>query len=190
MWPATRVFAILCAIFFALSASKSAAITHTSIALFSPWSSSGLRNGFIVSENVKGSCWTHSLASERADAWRCMTGGGSGLYDPCFRGSPHRDILACVEGPFSNRITLLTVTKPLTDNVKLTGELWGLRLRGAPWGLRLVSGDTCVFAQGATDAIGGERLNYACARTGGSLACPIVRRPSGRLAALTGLIST
>jgi hypothetical protein len=64
-------------------------------------------------------------------------------------------------------VTLLTVAKPLFDSMKLTGELWGLRLRGAPWGLRLVNGDTCVFAQGATDGFEGERLNYACAKNTG-----------------------
>jgi hypothetical protein len=170
MSPATRVFAILCAIVFALSASTSAAITHTSVVLFSPWSSSGLRNDFIVSEKVKGSCWTHSLASERPDAWRCMA--DHDIYDPCFSGSPRKGTVACAEGPFSSRITLLTVAKPLSDTMKLTGDLWGLRLRGAPWGLRLVSGDTCIFAQGATDAIGGERLNYACAKMGWIIGVP------------------
>ena len=97
MSPATRVFAILCAIVFALSASTSAAITHTSVVLFSPWSSSGLRNDFIVSEKVKGSCWTHSLASERPDAWRCMA--DHDIYDPCFSGSPRKGTVACAEGP-------------------------------------------------------------------------------------------
>lgn len=171
MLPAMRVLGIICAIVFALAASTPAAITRTRVVLFSPWSSSGLRNGFIVSERVKGSCWIHSLASERSDAWRCM-GTDNTIYDPCFVSSSHKRTPACAEGPFSNRVALLTVAKPLTDNVKLTGELWGLRLRGAPWGLRLVNGDTCVFAQGATDAIGDERLNYACAKTGWILGVP------------------
>jgi hypothetical protein len=66
----------------------------------------------------------------------------------------------------------MTLTKPLADRVELTGQLWGLRLRGAPWGLRLVNGDTCVFAQGATDDVAGERLNYACAKTGWIIGVP------------------
>jgi hypothetical protein len=165
---ATRALAITWAIILTFSISTSAAITHTSVLLFSPWSSGDLRRDFTVSERVKGSCWIHSLASERPDAWRCMEdGAGHGIYDPCFSGSTHKNTLACAEGPFSNRITLLTVTKPLADTMKLTGELWGLRLRGSPWGLRLVNGDTCVFAQGATDVFEGERLNYACAKTTG-----------------------
>jgi hypothetical protein len=66
----------------------------------------------------------------------------------------------------------MTSAKPLADTVKLTGELWGLRLRAAPWGLRLVNGDTCVFAQGATDAVDGSRLNYACGKTGWIIGVP------------------
>jgi hypothetical protein len=87
------------------------------------------------------------------------------MYDPCFAESPRAGTVACAEGAFSKRITLLTVTAPLTDTLKLTGQLWGLRLRSAPWGLRLVGGDTCVFVEGATDVVAGERLNYACRET-------------------------
>lgn len=160
--PAARVFAMTCAIVFALSVSASAAVTHTNVVQFLPWSSGVLRHSLTVSAKVKGSCWTHALASERPDAWRCADYDHS-IYDPCFVDSFHQRTLACGEGPFSKRVTLLTVTKPLTDNMKLTGQLWGLRLRGAPWGLRLVNGDTCVFVSGATDGFEGERLNYACA---------------------------
>jgi hypothetical protein len=172
----TRVVAALWVLTIARAIPTPAATTQTSVVIFSPWSSSGLRNGFIVSEKVKGSCWTHSLASERPDAWRCMTDAGRGLYDPCFRGSLRKDTLACAAGPFSTRVTLVTVEKPLVDNLKLTGELWGLRLRDAPWGLRLAGGDTCVFVNGATDAVTvkgvGERLNYACAKTGWIIGVP------------------
>lgn len=170
MFPMTRVLAALCAITTALATPAPAATAQTTVVIFNPWASSGLRSGFIVSQKVKGSCWTHSLATERPDAWRCMA--GNDIYDPCFSSSPHEGMVACAEGPFSKRIVLMTLTKPLTDNVKLTGELWGLRLRSAPWGLRLLSGDRCVFAEGATDAVGGERLNYACAKTGWILGVP------------------
>lgn len=39
-----------------------------------------------------------------------------------------------------------------------------LQPHNQPWGLRLTNGDECVFATGATDAVHGDRLNYACAR--------------------------
>lgn len=162
MLPATRAIVIICAIVCAFSISKAATVTHTTVVLVSPWSPNGLRSGFTVSAKVKGSCWTHSLASERPDAWRCAD-YDHGIYDPCFSGSLYKKTLACAEGPFLKGVVLMTVAKPLNDNMKLTGELWGLRLRGAPWGLRLVNGDTCVFVSGATAVFEGERLNYPCA---------------------------
>ena len=132
MLPMIRGLAALCALTIAL-AIAAGATTITSVAIFSPWASSGLRHGFMVSGNVKGSCWIHSLASDRPDAWRCMA--GDDIYDPCFVSSSNERTLACAEGPFSKRITLMRVAKALSDKVKLTGELWGLRLRAAPWGL-------------------------------------------------------
>jgi hypothetical protein len=163
----TRALAALCSLAIAVPAG---ATTSTSVAIFNPWASSGLRHGFLVSGKVRGSCRMHSLVSERPDAWRCNA--GDDMYDPCFARSPHTYTVVCAEGAFSKRITLMTVAAPLTDTVKLTGELWGLRLRGAPWGLRLIGGDTCVFAQGATDAVAGVRLNYACAKSGWIIGVP------------------
>src|SRR5580658_2604491 len=101
MLPMTRVLAAFCALTITLAIPAPAMVTQTTVVIFNPWSSSGLRSGFIVLEKVDGSCWIHSLASDRPDAWRCMTDGGAGLYDPCFRGSLHKDTLACADGPFS-----------------------------------------------------------------------------------------
>jgi len=129
MLSTTRLLATVCTI--ALSPTVSAkAATKTGIILFSPWSPSGVRQGFVVSGKVKGSCWTHSLASDRSDAWRCMA--GNDIYDPCFSGSPHEGTVACAEGPFSKNVVLMTLTKALADNVMLTGELGGLRLKRRP----------------------------------------------------------
>jgi hypothetical protein len=120
MVPRIRALAGLCALTVALAIPALATTTLTNVVLLSPWSSGVLRHGFTVSEKVKGSCWTHSLASERPDAWRCEARRYGDLYDPCFTGSLYKNTLACAEGPFSNRVTLLTVTKPLIDSMKLT----------------------------------------------------------------------
>jgi hypothetical protein len=37
------------------------ATTSTSVAIFSPWASSGLRHGFMVAGNVRGSCAPESV---------------------------------------------------------------------------------------------------------------------------------
>ena len=157
---------VIFAIVFAPSVSASAAVTHTNVVLFSPWSSGNLRHGFTVSEKVKGSCWIHSLASERPDAWRCAD-YSHGIYDPCFVDPSHGRTLACAEGPFSNRVTLLTVAKPLADTMKLTGELGASALGARRGGFAWSTATRAYFVTGATDGFEGERLNYACAKKTG-----------------------
>jgi hypothetical protein len=34
-----------------------------------------------------------------------------------------------------------------------------------PWALELMSGERCVFAEGATSVVEGRRLNYTCSRS-------------------------
>ena len=137
-------------------------VTPTKVVIFAPWSSSGLRAGFRVASKVHGSCWIHSIARNRADAWRCMA--GNDIYDPCFAGSPQKNIVACPEGPFSNDVVLLHDAKPLDG--KPDWIVRRLQPKGQPWALRLTNGDTCAFETGATDVVGGQRMNYACAKSG------------------------
>jgi hypothetical protein len=146
----------------ALGASK------TSVIVFSPWSASGLRDGFTVTERASGSCWTHSLATDRPGAWRCFE--GNDIRDPCFAGPPHSLLVACAEGPFSTKVALLRLIKPLSDGENATTKM--LQPKGEPWGLRLTGGDTCVFVTGATDVVAGERMNYACRKTGWLIGAP------------------
>lgn len=162
-----RALAVLCAV-ASLLAVPAPAATRTTVAIFNPWTSSGLRHGFTVSGTAKGSCWTHSLSTDRPDAWRCFE--GNDIRDPCFAGPPHAAVVACAEGPFSTKVALLKLSKPLTDGENPTTRM--LQPKGEPWGLRLTSGDTCVFVTGATDAVEGERLNYACAKTGWIIGAP------------------
>ena len=163
----TRALALLCTVATTLAVAP-AATTQTVVNVFNPWAPSGLRQGFTVSENAKGSCWTHSLATDRADAWRCFQ--GNDIRDPCFAGPRRSAIVACAEGPFSKKIVLLRLGKPFADSESATTKL--LQPKGEPWGLRVTSGDTCVFVTGATYAVAGERLNYACARAGWILGAP------------------
>lgn len=167
MLPMTRAFAVLCVVAATLPI-PSLAVTRTAVVVFNPWASSGIRHSFNVSGNAKGSCWTHSLSTDRPDAWRCFQ--GNDIRDPCFAGPPRSTLVACAENPFSKRVVLLKLTKPLADADNPTTRM--LQPKGEPWGLRLASGDTCVFATGATDAVGGERLNYACAKDGWLIGAP------------------
>lgn len=163
----TRAMTTTCAVILGLAIPALGA-SKTSVIVFSPWSASGLRDGFTVTQKASGSCWTHSLVSDRADAWRCFE--GNDILDPCFARAPQTRVVACSESPFSHRLVLLSLKKPLTDDKNATTR-W-LQPKGEPWGLRLTNGDTCVFATGATDVVAGERMNYACRRTGWIIGAP------------------
>jgi hypothetical protein len=130
----------------------------TRVQLFMPWSSGALARGFTVKKNGAGSCWTHSLSTDRSDAWRCFL--GNDILDPCFSESPRSGQVACAEEPFSKTVVILRLTKPLPADENPTTK-W-LQPKGEPWALRLANGDTCYFATGATDVVGGERMNYEC----------------------------
>jgi hypothetical protein len=135
---------------------------RTTIAYFVPWSPGSLRAGFTVSQRIRGDCWTQSLVSGRPDAWRCEA--GNEIYDPCFVGAGGPTKVACAQSPFSKTLVVMRLTKPIRRDAKLASTF--LRPLGLPWGLRLTNGDTCVFVAGATDAVAGERLNYACGKSG------------------------
>jgi hypothetical protein len=157
MTRVTRVLATHCAIAVALSVPAQAA-TKTSVVVFSAWSSGSLRSGFVVTNKVKGKCWTHSLSTNRPDAWRCME--SSDIYDPCFSSSHSATLVACSDDPFSKRVLLMSLTKPLSNASEPTTEM--LQPKGQPWGLRLADGERCFFSTGATDVVAGMRMNYEC----------------------------
>lgn len=146
----------------AMTASSPApAAARTTVVVFRPWTDGTLATGYTISQRVTGSCWTHSLESDRPDAWRCRR--GDEIYDPCFGPSKMR-VVACAVSPFSKSVVLLSLKSALKDEEDPTAKM--LQPSGEPWGLRLASGDTCVFVVGATDAVGDQRLNYACRRNG------------------------
>jgi hypothetical protein len=58
---------------------------------------------------LDGSCWTSSIASPRADAYRCMA--GNEIYDPCFVIDPKS--AGCPTDLTSDRGVVLNLTKPL-----------------------------------------------------------------------------
>jgi hypothetical protein len=48
-----------------------------------------------IARTVTGYCWTSSNATDRTDAWRCMT--GNYIYDPCFAASRVAHFVLCNE---------------------------------------------------------------------------------------------
>ena len=163
----SRALAALCA-FTAMLAVPAPAPTRTAVVVFSPWELGPLKDGFKVMRESTGSCGGRSLVTDRADAWRCFE--GNDIDDPCFATSASNTVVACVQSPFSKRVVLLTLGKPLAGGEDATSR-W-LQPHGEPWGLRLVNGGTCVFVWGATDAVAGERMNYACTEAGWIIGAP------------------
>jgi hypothetical protein len=140
----------------------------TTVVVFRPWANGALMSGFTVLRKASGYCFTHSLATDRPDAWRCFE--GNDILDPCFARSAHSFKAACAQTPFSRAVVLLSLSKPLSDsNYPVTK--W-LQPKAMPWGLRLASGDSCVFVTGATDVVDGDRLNYVCRKTGWIIGAP------------------
>jgi len=111
---------------------------------------------FHVGGRGRGYCWTASLATDSADAYRCMQ--GNAIHDPCFAASADARTVACFLDPW-HAVTLLTLSRPLPAH--------GPAVRDAlPWAIETTDGRRCVFLTGATAPMGGERINYGC--VGGS----------------------
>lgn len=68
----------------------------------------------------EGNCWTHSVATNRADAWRCMV--GNSIEDPCFSLADFSDAVVCGASPVDSRqgyLVRLTKRLPSTSGVVL-----------------------------------------------------------------------
>jgi hypothetical protein len=164
-----RIVTIICAIALGASAPAPAQTPkHTVVMLFTPWSAGALRQGFAVASRGKGSCWTQSLSTNRPDAWRCFE--GDDILDPCFSGAARSAFVACADDPFSKRVVLLQLTKPLPGDKNPT-TAW-LQPKGEPWALRLTNGDSCYLVTGATDVVAGLRMNFECKGDGWIIGFP------------------
>ena len=107
---------------------------------------------FQVGARGRGSCWTASLATGAADAYRCME--GNAIHDPCFAASRRARRVACFIDPW-HPLTLLTLDRPLPRHgAAPPGTL--------PWAIETVDGRRCTFLTGATAPMAGLRINYGC----------------------------
>jgi hypothetical protein len=111
-----------------LSASLAGA-GHTQVIVYHP-------THMAVASTALGSCWEGSIAVNRSDAFRCMT--GNNISDPCFV----RDTksVACPDIPTADRGLVIKLTTPLPEN----------RVSGAatPWAMSLESNVRCRVGTG------------------------------------------
>jgi hypothetical protein len=106
-----------------------------------------------------GDCPSGSEATTRRDAWRCFS--GNFVYDPCFSSTHDRGVVVCPEAPWLKRGVEIHLTKPLA---RAQGNHAAPSQSLQPWALELSDGLRCLFADGATNVVEGQRLNYFCGR--------------------------
>ncbi|MDE3130191.1 MAG: hypothetical protein KGL16_03485 [Acidobacteriota bacterium] len=133
---------------------------RTRATVFEPFTAAG-RPVSSPRQTITGSCWTGSLASRRADAWRCTS--GNEIIDPCFSSAQARAIVLCsISGPWDRGLLQLRLTKKLPSRYANRGRP---STAGLPWAVQTTSGWRCELATGATTVIAGMRLNYFCRGT-------------------------
>ncbi|HEY5161242.1 MAG TPA: hypothetical protein VII83_09285 [Gaiellaceae bacterium] len=161
-----RRFALLTlalAVTFLLVASAAASGRATVVHHFVAFEGGNLASGLQLGKSARGYCWEGSIADGRSDAWRCFR--GNFILDPCFsNGRSSQPYVVCPAAPWSTRVTLLRLTKPLP----LSNGNKGSRAATWPWGIVTSNRQRCLAATGATSSIAGQWISYYC-RSGGSL---------------------
>ena len=104
---------------------------------------------------VKGYCWTGSIASASANAYRCMV--GNSIMDPCFFVS--KKVVNCPQNVAMNTGIVLSLTKPLPKNSGWKGA-------GKPWRYQIAGGSGILCNAGTGTVI--ANYPYYCS---GNLVC-------------------
>jgi hypothetical protein len=138
--------ALLISVLFALSAAPASG-GHTKVIDYHP-------THMTVVKTISGSCWEGSIAANRSDAFRCMS--GNSISDPCFV----RDAtsVACPDIPTADSGVVIRLSTPLPQN-HVVGAV-------TPWAMSLESNVRCRVGTGTV--IPG--FPYYCS---GSLVCAV-----------------
>jgi len=161
--PRLTVSTLALAASFLLAASAAGSGRATAVHHFVAFEGGKLAIGLRVSESGRGYCWEGSIADGRSDAWRCFL--GNSILDPCFsRGRSSKPYVVCPAAPWSTRVTLLRLSKPLP----LSNSNKGSRAAVWPWGIVTSNRQRCLVVTGASGQIAGQWISYYC-ESGGSL---------------------
>ena len=165
--------ALLLAVSFLLAANAAGSGRATAAHHFLAFKGGKLASGLRVSERGPGSCWEGSIADGRSDAWRCFL--GDLILDPCFsNGRSSQPYVVCPKAPWSARVTLLRLTKPLplsNANKDRQAAVW-------PWGIVTSNRQRCLLITGATSRIAGQWISYGCESGGDLLGKPNRQAPT------------
>jgi len=101
-----------------------------------------------------GSCWSASDVLNRVDAWRCSA--DNSIYDPCFSIPGDSHAVICGTSPLGDSTGF---NLNLTGSLPARGTLSSVK---SAWTFELADGTDCIFMDGATAVIEGQRVNYSC----------------------------
>ncbi|MDQ3692606.1 MAG: hypothetical protein M3464_03115 [Chloroflexota bacterium] len=99
--------------------SATTGLVRTDVRHLLPYGLDGLNPELSVVSEDSGVCAHESLSIPgRPDAWDCIGGDSSAIYDPCFADPfmipDELGDLVCVDSPFSTEIVRFTLTEPLS----------------------------------------------------------------------------
>lgn len=139
--------------------------TYTQIKVFAPWDYPGqkLHPSIKVTQELKGTCWTGSVANPRPDAWRCTV--DNQIFDPCFSGHVVGDVgskVACINAPWATTAVVVTLTAPLPER-KEPAPTEDAMEHSRPWAIELADSIRCVYDHtGTMMALAGIPTSSSC----------------------------
>lgn len=140
----------------------SADAARTRVVRINPFNADGdLGRSYRITLRRQGECPQPSFRA--VGAYRCFA--RNGVFEPCFPDpAAPDDEVVCLRSPYDKGALRIFLTES-PDTRPSRGRL-------APWAMTLTSGRRCVFIGGATDVIGGKRLNYFCTNRAALLGTP------------------
>jgi hypothetical protein len=177
---ARRALVLVAALVMALAAAVGAAgAPRTERLVYTPFTADGSLRADLTAVNRDGQCFTTSSQVPRPGVYRCIT--GHLLRDPCYldpsidpsSGSP---VVICPPAPWRTGVVRIALDRPLPGDAPLG---FGPR----PWALELAGGARCLFGTGASNVVGGYRLNYVCSEHRFLFGSPRTSSPTWRIRA-------
>lgn len=165
-----RVTIVALVVTLGLAAGSSASEQPTAVHYYVAFKAGRLAPGLTVSTSVRGSCWSTSGLMTRRYAWRCFR--GNLIYDPCFSATPRGRLVACPKRPWSKRVLLMRLTRPLP-----AWKLYKSR-RYVPWGIWTSMGKRCFKLSHWQSEVTGKRVTHYCVGRGVLAGFADRRRPT------------